>query len=142
MMAPSDLRCDECDRPAVILGEVLLCARCDQRINGAVESSNSSASRPDVAPVSLLSAPVVEASATSSLPTQSKVDIGSPASGLPFDRPPEATAAAASRKTLAAAPSFEDEVSALESQWARDEASMLTILQIDGAIGLRGRHHA
>lgn len=34
--------------------------------------------------------------------------------------------------------SFEDEVSALEKQWARDGILILDILNSDGAIGLRG----
>jgi hypothetical protein len=40
-------RCDECDRPATLqIGDIFLCERCDQIIHGAVENSDSCASRP------------------------------------------------------------------------------------------------
>lgn len=90
--------CDECCRPAVLSdGGAFLCEICDQRINGAVENSDSSASSPDgYAAVSTSSPSPIEAAATLS------VDPG------PYVWPDD----------------IEAEIARLEAQWRREGISM------------------
>lgn len=136
--------CDECGNPAILTcGDAFLCERCDREINGEVENSNSnpSASRPDVAPVAESSPRFHAAGATSSISTQLQVDATNSPVTMQLTLPGDTLAAPTARKPGAAL-SFEAEVSALEAIWARDEACMFDILQIDGAIGLRGVHDA
>jgi hypothetical protein len=87
--------CDECGNPAVLTcGDAFLCERCDVLINGEVENSDASASRPDDIAAAGRSSPSSPAVAT--FP-----DFGMAGFNLDFDA----------------------EIARLESKWRRDGIS-------------------